>query len=105
MKNSTRIRLHLSKNLFESLAEQVLAEAKGMNYGAGMQEVKMKKDKKKVEDKEHEDKKKDKVEEMEFNVAEEGKVEEKKEHSLDELKKAKDRLEKKIMEIEALKNK
>jgi hypothetical protein len=35
MKNSTKIRLHLSKNLFESLAKQVLAESKKSNMSGG----------------------------------------------------------------------
>lgn len=47
MKNNTKIRLHLSKQLFESLTKQVIAEAKGKHsYGAGMEEVKMPKAKK-----------------------------------------------------------
>ena len=70
MKNNTKIRLHLSKNLFESLAKQVLAEAK-MNYGAGMEEVKA--PKKKKEEKSPEVKATDKMKsmgEMETRVAE-----------------------------------
>ena len=39
MKNNTKIRLRLSKQLFESLSRQVIAEAK-QNYGAGMEVVK-----------------------------------------------------------------
>jgi len=35
MKNSTNIRLHLSKTLFESLAKQVLAESKKSNMSGG----------------------------------------------------------------------
>ena len=58
MKNNTKIRLHLSKQLFESLTKQVIAEAKGKHYGAGMEEVKAPKAKKA------------KVEEMETRVAE-----------------------------------
>lgn len=38
MKNNTKIRLHLSKHLFESLAKQVLAEAK-VNGGGAYTEV------------------------------------------------------------------
>ncbi len=45
MKNNTKIRLHLSKQLFESLTKQVIAEAKTKHYGAGMEEVKAKKEK------------------------------------------------------------
>ena len=51
MKNNTKIRLHLSKQLFESLTKQVIAEAKmKKNLGAGMTEVKGRKDKKKEEE-------------------------------------------------------
>ena len=42
MKNNTKIRLHLSKQLFESLTKQVIAESK-KNFGPGMTEVKAKK--------------------------------------------------------------
>lgn len=63
MKNNTKIRLHLSKQLFESLANQVLTEAKGKkNFGAGMEEVKGTKEKK--EQKTEEPKKKKEVEEV-----------------------------------------
>lgn len=42
MKNNTKIRLHLSKTLFESIAKEVLAEAKGdMSGGAYTEAVKM----------------------------------------------------------------
>lgn len=52
MKNNTKVRLHLSKQLFESLAKQVLTEAKGKkNFGAGMEEVKATKGKKEEGDK------------------------------------------------------
>ena len=48
MKNNTKVRLHLSKNLFESLAKQVLAEAKkgDMSGGAYTEAVKQPKEKK-----------------------------------------------------------
>lgn len=48
MKNNTKIRLHLSKQLFESLAKEVLAEAKKMDMsgGAYTEAVKMPKEKK-----------------------------------------------------------
>ena len=59
MKNNTKIRLHLSKQLFESLTKQVIAEAKMKNLGAGMTEIKAKKAPKK-----------EKMEEMETRVAE-----------------------------------
>ncbi len=79
MKNSTKVRLHLSKQLFESLAKQVLAEAKGdMSGGAYTEAVKAPKAKK--EKKAPEVKATDKMksmEEMETKVAEEkDKVEE-----------------------------
>jgi hypothetical protein len=51
MKNNTKIRLHLSKQLFESLTKQVIAEAKTKHYGAGMEEVKAKKEKAPKKDK------------------------------------------------------
>lgn len=64
MKNNTKVRLHLSKQLFESLASQVLAEAKGKkNFGAGMEEVKAPKGEKKAKDQEPE-KKEDSVKEV-----------------------------------------
>ena len=72
MRNDTKIRLHLSKQLFESLTKQVLTEAKTKhNYGAGMEEVKVPKEKK--ENKAPEVKATNKMksmEEMETNVAE-----------------------------------
>lgn len=64
MKDSTIVRLRMSKQLFESLADQILAEAKDMSGGVYTEVVKQKKEKKKVEDK------KEKVEEMETRVAE-----------------------------------
>jgi len=45
MNNNTKVRLRISKQLFESLSNQILAESKKMNYGAGMEEVKTKKTK------------------------------------------------------------
>ena len=68
MKNNTKVRLHLSKNLFESLAKQVLAEAK-KNYGAGMEEVKAPKEKKEKAPKVEKG-----MEEMETRVAEIGRA-------------------------------
>lgn len=82
MKDSTIVRLRMSKQLFESLADQILAEAKDMSGGVYTEVVKQKKEKKKAEDKKVEDKKekveevKDKVEEMETRVAEEGNINE-----------------------------
>ena len=43
MKNNTKVRLHLSKALFESLTKQVLAESKDMSGGAYTEVVKEKK--------------------------------------------------------------
>lgn len=61
MKNNTKIRLHLSKNLFESIAREVLAESKKMDMsgGAYTEAVKMPKVKKSAE------KMTDKMEKME----------------------------------------
>ncbi len=61
MKNNTKIRLHLSKNLFESIAREVLAESKKMDMsgGAYTEAVKMPKAKKSAE------KMTDKMEKME----------------------------------------
>lgn len=51
MKNNTKVRLHLSKQLFESLAKQVLAEAKkgDMSGGAYTEAVKAPKGEKKAD--------------------------------------------------------
>lgn len=46
MKNNTNIRLHLSKNLFETIAKEVLAEAKVNGGGAYTEAVKVPKAKK-----------------------------------------------------------
>jgi hypothetical protein len=78
MKNNTKIRLHLSKNLFESLAKQVLAESKkgDMSGGAYTEAVKAPKAHK---EKSPEVKKTDKMKtmgEMETRVAEEGQLNE-----------------------------
>jgi len=73
MKNNTKIRLHLSKNLFETIAKEVLAEAKknDMSGGAYTEAVKMPKATvKKGAEMKSTDKMK-KMEEMEVNVAEE----------------------------------
>lgn len=75
MKNNTKVRLHLSKQLFESLAKQVLAEAKkgDMSGGAYTEAVKIskvKKEKKASEVKATSKMKEEGVEEMETKVAE-----------------------------------
>jgi len=52
MKNNTKVRLQLSKTLFESIARELLAESKKMNMsgGAYTEAVKMPKKAKKVEE-------------------------------------------------------
>lgn len=52
MKNNTKVRLHLSKTLFENIVKEVLSEAKKMNMsgGAYTEAVKMPKKAKKVEE-------------------------------------------------------
>jgi len=94
MKNNTNIRLHVSKALFETIAKEVLAEAKVNGGGAYTQAVKVPKQVKEVNAKADTDKmkkmeemsskekmakglyKEDDMEEMQVNVAEEGEVEE-----------------------------
>jgi hypothetical protein len=70
MNNNTKIRLRLSKNLFESITREILAEAKkgDMSGGAYTEAIKMPKAKKNPEMKAT-DKMKS-MEEMETNVAE-----------------------------------
>lgn len=71
MKNNTKIRLHLSKQLFESLTKQVLAEAKSdMSGGAYTEAVKTPKVKHDKAPKAHKAEEKP-VKEMETKVAEE----------------------------------
>ena len=52
MKNNTKVRLHLSKTLFENIVKEVLSEAKKMNMsgGAYTESVKMPKKAKKMEE-------------------------------------------------------
>ncbi len=97
MKNNTKIRLHVSKALFENIAKEVLAEAKKMNMSGGaytetvkvpkqVKEVnavadtdKMKKMEEKMSSKEKMAKglyKEEDMDEMQINVAEEGEMEE-----------------------------
>jgi hypothetical protein len=73
MKNNTKIRLHLSKKLFESLTKEIIKEAK-VNDGYSVA-VKAPKKIKEVNAVADTDKMK-KMEEMEMNVAEEGKLNE-----------------------------
>ena len=68
MKNNTKIRLHLSKNLFESLAKQVVAEAKKGDMSGGAYTEAVKQPKHHVEKKAS--KPKEEMKEMETNVAE-----------------------------------
>lgn len=71
MKNNTKIRLHLSKQLFESLTKQVIAEAKSdMSGGAYTEAVKTPKVKHDKAPKAHKAEEKP-VKEMETKVAEE----------------------------------
>lgn len=110
MNNKTKIRLHLSKNLFESLTREILAEAKKANdgYTVAVKQPKMPKQSKsqatspEVQKTDAEammgevhpqadTKKMEKMKEMEMNVAEEGKME-----------KAKERLHKVMSDIKGL---
>ena len=80
MKNNTKIRLHLSKNLFESIAKEVLAEAKKVNDGYSVA-VKQPKAPKQSKDQStspevQKTDKEAKMEEMETRVAEEGTIDE-----------------------------
>jgi hypothetical protein len=43
MNNNTKVRVHISKDLFESLAKQVLAEAKKMKGGSADHAMKLSK--------------------------------------------------------------
>lgn len=74
MKNNTKIRLHLSKNLFESLAKEVLAEAKkgDMSGGAYTEAVKAPKEKKEKAPEMNKTNKMKSMGEMETRVAERG---------------------------------
>ena len=83
MNNKTRIRLHLSKNLFESLTREILSEAKKANdgYTVAVKQPKMPKQSK-SQATAPEVQKTDKeatMGEMETRVAEEGKMEKAKE--------------------------
>lgn len=69
MKNNTKIRLHLSKNLFESLAKEVLAEAKKGDMSGGAYTEAVKQPKQPKETKAAKPKEKG-VEEMETRVSE-----------------------------------
>ena len=91
MNNKTRIRLHLSKNLFESLSREILAEAKVNGGGAYTEAVKMPKVKKDPEVKAT-----DKMKTMEEGPKEKAK------HDVESLKKAKAKLEQRISEMETM---
>ena len=97
MKNNTKIRLHLSKQLFESLAKQIVAENKDMSGGAYTEAVKGPKMKHDKAAKMHKAEEKP-MKEMETKVAEkkDGK-------SLEELKAAHKALSEKIEEMESSK--
>lgn len=90
MNNNTKIRLHLSKNLFESIAKEVLAEAK-VNDGYSVA-VKVPKQAKKIKE----------VDAM-VDTDKMKKVEEtsaKPKHDVESLKKAKAKIEKRLAEME-----
>lgn len=71
MKNNTKVRLHLSKQLFESLTKQVLAEAKNdMSGGAYTEAVKAPKAKHDKAPKMHKAEEKPVKKEMETKMAE-----------------------------------
>jgi hypothetical protein len=76
MKNNTKVRLHLSKQLFESIAKEILAESKvNDGYSVAVKAPKQPKKIKEVNAVADTDKMK-KMEEMEMNVAEEGQLNE-----------------------------
>jgi len=97
MKNNTKVRLHLSKQLFESLTKEIIKEAKANDgYTVAVKQPKMPKQSKsqatspEVQKTDAEammgevhpqadTKKMEKMKEMEMNVAEEGKMEKAKE--------------------------
>ena len=91
MNNNTKIRLRLSKNLFESLTREILAEAKVNGGGAYTEVVKMPKV--------------GKIKEVNA-VADTDKMEEapvaKPKHDVEALKKAKAKLEQRISEMETM---
>ena len=107
MNNKTRIRLHLSKNLFESLSREILAEAKVNGGGAYTVAVKTPKTGKIKEVNAVADT--DKMEKMEevnavadtdkMKTMEEGP---KVKHDVESLKKAKAKIEKKLAEMETM---
>ena len=94
MNNNTKIRLHLSKNLFESLSREILAEAKVNGGGAYTVAVKTPKTSniKEVEAVADTDKMK-KMEETSVT---------KPKHNVEALKKAKAKLEQRISEMETM---
>jgi hypothetical protein len=76
MKNNTKVRLHLSKKLFESLTREIIKEAKANDgYTVAVKQPKQPKQVKEVNAVEDTDKMK-KIKEMEMNVAEEGQMNE-----------------------------
>jgi len=96
MNNNTKIRLRLSKNLFESITREILAEAKkgDMSGGAYTEAVKMPKAKKMEEVNAVADT--DKMEKMEEAPVAKPK------HDVEALKKAKAKLEQRISEMETM---
>jgi hypothetical protein len=116
MKNSTKVRLHLSKKLFESLTKEIIKEAKANDgYTVAVKQPKMPKQSKsqatspEVQKTDAEammgevhpqadTKKMEKMKEMEMNVAEA--EPKKKGHDIETLKKAKAAIEKLLGEME-----
>ena len=92
MKNNTKIRLHLSKNLFETIAKEVLAEAKKKDMSGGVYTEMVKQPKStKAEKDSPEVKATDKMKKIH---------ETKPKHDKDALMKAKAMLEKRLAEME-----
>ena len=93
MNNNTKIRLHLSKNLFESIAKEILAESKVNGGGAYTVAVKAPKQSKSI-------KEVDAVADTDkMKKMEEGP---KTKHDVESLKKAKAKLEQRISEMETM---
>jgi hypothetical protein len=95
MNNNTRIRLRLSKNLFESLTREILAEAKRPNdgYSVAVKQPKMPKQSKAQAASPE-------VQKTDREVTMEEGPKEKKGHNVESLKKAKAAIEKRLAEME-----
>jgi len=93
MNNKTKIRLHLSKNLFESLSREILAEAKVNGGGAYTVAVKSPKQSNSIKEVDAV------VDTDKMKKMEEGP---KVKHDVEALKKAKAKLEQRISEMETM---